>query len=87
MIVREFKKGYYDCYSSILHESLIESGFGEGEEFSTTWKAEQRIKWLVAHNIDYDVNKIRDLERNGWRYEGTPELSVFLTDWSSHRPE
>lgn len=44
--MREFKKGYYDCYSSVLHEALIECGFGEGEEFSTVWKADQRIKWL-----------------------------------------
>lgn len=84
--MREFKKGYYDCYSSVLHEALIECGFGEGEEFSTVWRADQRIKWLEEHNMDYDPQYIQDLERNGWRYEGTSELSRFLTDWSSHRP-
>ena len=84
--MREFKKGYYECYSSVQHDALIESGFGESEEFSTIWRADQRIKWLESHGKDYDPSKIQDLERNGWRYEGTPELSEFLTDWSNNRP-
>lgn len=84
--MREFKKGYYECYSTNQHNVLIESGFGEGEEFSTIWKKEHRIKWLKDHGIEYDPNKIQDLERNGWKYQGTPELSEFLTEWTNNRP-
>ena len=84
--MREFKKGYYECYSVPQHEVLIECGFGEGEKFSTIWKAEQRIKWLENNGKEYDASKIQDLERNGWRYKGTPELSEFLTNWTNNRP-